>query len=57
MSLDALPSFVEWSKMGPDFTILSGLKIEVTKNHFSKKCASNLSLFNEKKIQRDSDDF
>ena len=49
MSLDALPSFVDWSKMGPDFTILSGLKIEVTKNHFSKKCASNLSLFNEKK--------
>ena len=39
MSLDALPSFVDWSKMGPDFTILSGLKIEVTKNHFNKKCA------------------
>ena len=30
-SLDALPSFAAWSKIKPDFTILSGLKIEVTK--------------------------
>jgi hypothetical protein len=29
VSLDALPSFAAWSKIGPYFTILSGLKIEV----------------------------
>ena len=26
-----MPSFAAWSKIGPDFTILSGLKIEDTK--------------------------
>ena len=31
VSLDALPSFAAWSKIRPDFTIFSGLKIEVTK--------------------------
>ena len=55
--LDVLLSFAAWSKIGPDFTILSGLKIEVTKNYFNKKCAPNLLFFKEKKIQRDSDDF
>ena len=29
--LDVLLSFAAWSKIGPDFTIVSGLKIEVTK--------------------------
>ena len=52
-----LANFAAWSKIGPDFTILSGLKIEITKNYFNKKCVLNLSFFNEKKIQRDSDDF
>ena len=31
--------------------------IKVKKNHLNKKCAPNLLLFNEKKIQRDLDDF
>ena len=51
MSLVAFPSFVAWSKIGPDFTILSGLKTEVTKKSFLQKCAPNLLFFNEKKIR------
>jgi hypothetical protein len=31
--------------------------VEVIKKSSSKKCAPNLLFFNEKKIQRDSDDF
>ena len=38
-------------------TILRSLKIEGAKNNFNKKCAPNLLFFNEKKIQRDSNDF
>ena len=35
--MNALPSFAAWSKIGSDFTILSGLKIEVTKKSFYQK--------------------
>ena len=45
-----------WSKIAPDFTILSGLKIEVTKKSFNKNlCPTYYSSM--KKKERDSDDF
>ena len=33
------------------------LKLKLPKNHFNKKCAPKLLFFNEKKIQKDLDDF
>jgi hypothetical protein len=51
-----LPSFAAWSKIEPDSTILSGLKIEVTKNYFKKNVLLK-SYSSIKKNQKDSNDF
>jgi hypothetical protein len=45
----ALPSFAALSKIVPDFSKKSGFKIEVTQKSFLS--------FNEKKNQKDSNDF
>ena len=41
-SLDALPSFAAWSKIGPDFSRKVVLKLKLPKNHFNKKCAPKI---------------
>ena len=41
--MDVLPSSAAWSKIRPDFTIVSGLKIEVTeKSYLQKMCAFSM---------------
>ena len=53
------PRFAALSKIGPDFSNKKVSKLKLPKNHFNKKCASKLLLFNEKKKknQKDSDNF
>ena len=40
-----------------DIILESGLKFKFSKNVNNKKCAPKLVFFNEKKIEKDSDDF
>ena len=48
---------VNSSKIGHDFSNKVVLKLMLSINHFYKKCASKQLFFNEKKIQKDSNDF
>ena len=48
----ALPSFAVSSKIRPAFNKKVFLKLKLTKNHFSKKCAPKFLFFNEKKIRK-----
>ena len=55
-----LPNFVSpsgdcWSKSGHDFSNKVVQKLKLSINHFYKKCAPKQSFFNEKKIQKGSD--
>ena len=52
-----LPSFASSSKILPNFSNKVFFWLKLWKSHLNKKCAPNLSFFNEKKIQKDSDDF
>ena len=45
------------SKIGHDFSNKVVQKLKLSINHFCKKCAHKQLFFNEKKIQKDSDDF
>ena len=56
-----LPNFVSSSgdgssKIGDDFSNKVVQKLKLSINHFYKNCAHK-QLFNEKKIQKDSDNF
>ena len=44
-------------KIGHDFSNKVVQKMKLSINHFYKKCAHKQLFFNEKKIQKDSDDF
>ena len=46
MSRVALLGFAALSKIGSDFSKKGGLKLKLPKNHFNKKCAPKLLLFN-----------
>ena len=57
-----LPNFVSSSsdgssKIGHDFTNKVVQKLKLSINHFYKKCAHKQLFLNEKKIQKDLDDF
>ena len=57
-----LPNFVSSSgdsssKIGHDFSNKVVQKLKLSINHFYKKCAHKQLFFNEKKNQKDSDDF
>ena len=57
-----LPNFVSSSgdgssKIGHDFSNKVVQKLKLSINHFHKKCAHKQLFFNEKKNQKDSDDF
>ena len=57
-----LPNFVSSSsdgssKIGHDFSNKVVQKLKLSINHFYKKCALKQLFFNEKKNQKDSDDF
>ena len=57
-----LPNFVSSSgdgssKIGHDFSNKVVQKLKLSINHFYKKCAHKQLFFNEKKIQKDSDNF
>ena len=57
-----LPNFVSpsadsSSKIGHHFSNKAVLKLKLAKNAFYKKGAPKLIFFNEKKNQKDSDDF
>ena len=57
-----LPNFVSpsadsLSKIGRQFSNKAVLKLKLAKNAFYKKGAPKLIFFNEKKNQKDSDDF
>ena len=45
------------SKIGHDFSNKVGKKLKLSINIFYKKCAPKQLFFNEKKIQKDSNDF
>ena len=45
------------SKFGHDFSNKVVQKLKLSINHFYKKCTPKQLFFNEKKIQKDSDDF
>ena len=45
------------SKIGHDFSNKVVQKLKLSINHFYQKCAHKQLFFNEKKIQKDSDDF
>ena len=45
------------SKIGHDFNNKVVQKLKLSINHFYKKCAHKQLFFNEKKNQKDSDDF
>ena len=47
----------EVSKIRHHFRKQSDLKIDVIKNFYNKKCAPKLMFFNEKKIEKDLDNF
>ena len=51
------PSSDGSSKIGRHFSNKAVLKLKLAKNAFYKKGAPKLIFFNEKKIQKDSDDF
>ena len=57
MSWVALPSFAASSKIGPGFSKKMVLKLKLPKNHFNKKCAPKSLFLNEKKNQKDLNDF
>jgi hypothetical protein len=50
VSQDALPSFANLSKIGPDFIKKAILKLMFPKNHFNKKSASELLMKKIRKI-------
>ena len=57
-----LPNFVSSSgdgssKIGHDFSNKVVQKLKLSINHFHKKSATKQLFFNEKKIQKDSDNF
>ena len=57
-----LPNFVSpssdsSSKIGHDFSNKVVRRLKLSINQFYKKCAHKQLFFNEKKIQKDSDDF
>ena len=45
------------SKIWPKFSNKVVKKLILSKNAYNKKCASEFVFFNEKKIEKDSDDF
>ena len=47
----------ELSKIGHHFSNISFFKLSLSKNGNNKKCAPKLVFFNEKKNEKDSDDF
>ena len=51
------PSSDSLSKIGHDFINKVVQKLKLSINHFYEKCAQKQLFFNEKKIQKDSDDF
>jgi hypothetical protein len=54
VSLDALPSFAAWSKLGMILPFEVVLKLKLPKNHFNKKCACTpkILFLNEKKFRK-----
>ena len=52
-----MPNFDASSKKDPILVKKEVLKLNLPKNHFNKKCASKFLIFNEKKNQKDYDDF
>ena len=52
-----LPSFATSSKIWPNFSNKVVEKLMLSKSVNNKKCAPKLVFFNEKKIEKDSDDF
>ena len=52
-----LPSLATLSKIWPNFSNKVVEKLILSKNANNKKCASKFVFFNEKKIEKDSDDF
>ena len=52
-----LPSFATSSKIWPNFSNKVVEKLILSKNANNKLCASKFVFFNEKKIEKDSDDF
>ena len=44
-------------KSGMIFPFEVVLKLKLPKNHFNKKCAPKILFLNEKKVQKDSNDF
>jgi hypothetical protein len=51
------PSFATSSKIWPNFCNKVVEKLMLSKSVNNKKCAPKLVFFNEKKIEKDSDDF
>ena len=51
------PSTDSSSKIGHDFSNKVVQKLKLSINHFYKKCAQKQLFFDEKKIQKDSDNF
>jgi hypothetical protein len=52
-----LPSFATLSKIWPNFSNKVVKKLISSKNANNKNCASKFVFFNEKKIEKVSDDF
>ena len=52
-----LPSFATSSKIWPNFSNKVVEKLMLSKSVNNKKCAPKLVFYNEKKIEKDSDDF
>ena len=57
MSWIDLPGFASSSKIWPNFSNKVVEKLMLSKSVNSEKCAPKLVFFNEKKIEKDSDDF